>query len=282
MAQLPNLPTKTMGGKQMWADVYLYGGWRIQRHVVTQHCRLLDAGDVRQAWGTEADCIVALEQARKSGRASLHSKRLCILIHGYLRAKESFASLQSRLENEGFEVYAINYPSSWHDLNLLTTNTAALIKRVSRDFEQVNIVTHSMGGIIARKALSASPPKGNGRLVMLAPPNQGAHMADLLLSWWPSQHVTGPAGKELVTKASSFARNAGAPSCPFLIIAGGRGDNTGYNPALPGDDDGVVSVQETQLAGATEHVVVPALHTFLMNNDEAIQKTVDFLQGRTL
>lgn len=278
MAQLPNLPAKTLGGKQMWADLYLYGGWRVQRHVVTQHCRLLDEGDVRRAWGTEAQCEAALESSRKDGRAKLRSSKLCILIHGYLRAKDSLNAMKLALEKAGFEVYAINYPSSWQELGTLASSTSTLLQRVSRDFEEVNVVTHSMGGIIARKVLAGSPLKGNGRLVMLAPPNQGAHMADLLLSWWPSQHIAGPAGKELVTQASSFARNAGTPGCPFLVIAGGRGDDSGYNPALPGDDDGVVSVQETQLEGATAHVVVPALHTFLMNNEEAIRRTVGFLQ----
>lgn len=282
LAQSPiNVPTPTLGGKQFWGDVYLFGGWRIQRNVFTQHCRLLDANDVRRAWGTQEHCEATLANARTEGRAKLHSKKLCLLIHGYLRAKDSFASMQRALEAAGFEVYAVNYPSAQYRLEALSDDTAALLTRVSADFDQVNIVTHSMGGIIARRITSESPLKGGGRLVMLAPPNQGARMADLLLSWWPSQYVTGPAGKQLVTQASALVHSAGNPQSPFAIITGGRGDASGYNPAIPGDDDGVVAVEETRLDGAAEQHVVPALHTFIMNNDEAITLTKDFLMRGT-
>ncbi|MGQ9575532.1 MAG: hypothetical protein ACUVUC_09450 [Thermoguttaceae bacterium] len=31
----------TLGGKQFWADELLFHQWRIQRNVLTGHCRLL-------------------------------------------------------------------------------------------------------------------------------------------------------------------------------------------------------------------------------------------------
>jgi len=279
MAQRPlNIPTPTLGGKQFWGDVYLYGGWRIQQNVLTQGHRLLDARDLRRAWGTLAHCEAALAEARAAGKAVLRSTRVCVLIHGYLRSKDSLRTMAEALRAAGFEVYSINYPSSQLSLEVLCTDTARLVARVSEDFEQVNVVTHSMGGIVARGALSDAPLKGGGRMVMLAPPNQGARMAELLLTWWPSQYISGPAGKELATSAEAFARRAGTPKSPFMIIAGGRGDDAGYNSALPGDDDGVVSVAETHLDGAAEEHAVLGLHTFIMNAPEAIALTRRFLE----
>ena len=38
----PNLPLPTLGGMQFWGDVTHRAGWRVQRHVVTGHHRLLD------------------------------------------------------------------------------------------------------------------------------------------------------------------------------------------------------------------------------------------------
>ena len=38
----PNLPIRTLGGRQFWADVDWFAGWRIQEHVWTGHHRLLD------------------------------------------------------------------------------------------------------------------------------------------------------------------------------------------------------------------------------------------------
>lgn len=279
MAQRPlNVPTQTLGGKQFWGDVYLYGGWRIQENVFTGHHRLLDPRDVRRAWGTRAQCEAVLMEARNAGTAMLASPRLCLLIHGYLRSKDSLSKLKLALEAEGFTVYAINYPSTQFDLDTLCRRTESLLAQVSNDFVQVNVVTHSMGGIIARGILSAAPLKGGGRLVMLAPPNQGARMADLLLAWWPSKYISGPAGKELATDAWAFARRAGIPASPYAIIAGGRGNDEGYNPAIPGDDDGIVGVDETRLAGAAAWHRVNAAHTFIMDNEDAIRHVCAFLR----
>ena len=47
-----------------------------------------------------------------------------------------------------------------------------------------------------------------------------------------------------------------APNDP----SGGLGNNVGMNPLLPGDDDGLVTVQSTRLAGAADFLVLPVVH----------------------
>ena len=60
----PNIAMPTLGGKVFWGDNFIYAGWRIQENVVTGHHRLLDPGDVRQAWGTYAQCLAVLSEIR--------------------------------------------------------------------------------------------------------------------------------------------------------------------------------------------------------------------------
>ncbi|MEZ5950005.1 MAG: hypothetical protein R3C12_12485 [Planctomycetaceae bacterium] len=69
---------------------------------------------------------------------------------------------------------------------------------------------------------------------------------------------------------------------PFGIIAGGRGGHTwGFNPLLPGDDDGTVTVASTRLDGASDFLLVPTLHMGLMRYPVAMQAIVNFLdKGR--
>jgi pimeloyl-ACP methyl ester carboxylesterase len=278
-AQLPNVPTPTLGGKQFWGDAYIYGGWRIQQNVYTGHHRLLDAKDVRRAWGSYEACAARLEEAKAAGKARLSSTRLCVLVHGYLRSKDSMAPLQEALEAAGYEVYAINYPSTDADIAALSDQVRQVIDRAQCDFEEVNLVTHSLGGLIARRILNSDSPPKIRTLVMLGPPSQGAVLADLLLEWWPSEIVLGPAGKELGKDAKDFAANAGTPPIPFGIIAGGKGDDKGWNPLIPGDDDGVVAVEDTRLEGAAGFVVVRSLHTFMMKNPDLIRQTLAFLEA---
>jgi hypothetical protein len=50
----PNMPWKTMGGKVFWNTLSERYGWRLQQNVFTEHYRILDPEDIRQAWGTDA------------------------------------------------------------------------------------------------------------------------------------------------------------------------------------------------------------------------------------
>ena len=60
-------------------------------------------------------------------------------------------------------------------------------------------------------------------------------------------------------------------------MAGGKGDNNGYNPLIPGDDDAVVTVESTKLPGARDFRVLPVLHTFFMDDKRAQELTLHFL-----
>jgi hypothetical protein len=85
-------------------------------------------------------------------------------------------------------------------------------------------------------------------------------------------------GLQLGVGWETLAQKLSIPSVEFGIIAGGKGDGIGYNPLLEGDDDLVVTVEETRIPGARDFLVVPALHTFMMD-DETIQKsTLKFLE----
>ena len=56
-----NIRTRTLGGKQFWTDYLVQHEWRIQRHVVSNHYRLLNDDNHRHAWGTFIQCKKSLE-----------------------------------------------------------------------------------------------------------------------------------------------------------------------------------------------------------------------------
>jgi hypothetical protein len=68
-----------------------------------------------------------------------------------------------------------------------------------------------------------------------------------------------------------LAPRLATPRCEFGIIAGGLGNEGGYNPLIPGDDDMVVGVSETRLAGARDFRVLPVIHADMMDVP-AVQK----------
>jgi pimeloyl-ACP methyl ester carboxylesterase len=272
------VPLPTFGGKQIWADEYVFRGYRIQGNVVTGHHRLLGPRNSRLTWGTYDECMERFEYLR--AERDLHRKgdHLVLLLHGIFRAKEAFNPMRRALHGAGFEAEAINYPSTQATIESHADQLERLLGNVT-DVERVSFVTHSMGGLVARELLArdASWRKAIevNRLVMIATPNQGALLADHLLPLWAFRRIAGPAAAQLTT---DYVPELPPPDVPFGIIAGAKGDGKGYNPLLPGDDDLTVALESTHLAGAEDTLVVQAIHTFIMQNPHVIRATVHYLR----
>jgi pimeloyl-ACP methyl ester carboxylesterase len=277
----PNIPLPTLGGKQLWADTYIYAGWRIQQNVVTSHFRLLDDKDVRRAWGEEAACRAEFDRLRTELMITVPSRHAVFLLHGIGRSKETFEKMSEVLSEQGYTVVAVNYPSTRRPLEAHANQLAGLLEGLE-DTDTVSFVTHSMGGIVLRAYFGGDNvwPENlkMGRTVMLGPPNKGSTLAALIKSF-PFDLVYGESGEELAqTDLSQFP----SPEMPFAVIAGGLSDGAGYNPLIDGDDDGVVTVSEAYLEGVAAFMVIDQLHSFLASDERAIAATLAFLQGGEL
>ena len=286
LPELPkfNIDSKTLGGMQFWGDVAFFRGWRIQHNVFTSHYRLLDPDDVRRAWGTLEECRQALEKFKRQQNLPPMSGKAAILIHGIVRTSKSFRAMSQRLQDDGYTVVGFDYPSTRVNI----AESAAYLKQVLDSLEgidQVDIVVHSMGGLLVRTYLLEQNENRDPRLhrmVMLGVPNRGARLANMLQKNLLYQWIYGPAGQQLVEEAEGFIASLPVPDFAFAVIAGGRGTPYGWNPLIPGDDDGTVTVECTRLPGAADFLVLPVTHTFMMNDPEVIDATLRFFNTGSL
>lgn len=274
-----NFPFPTLGGKQIWADIFIRDGWRIQHNVLSGHCRLLDRNNIRRAWGTPEQCRERFETLFRQGNAMPGNEHLVMLVHGLGRSAGAFTVLEDSLRRDGYATANVNYPST----RLGIAEHADNLERIIESLEGVttiSFVTHSLGGLVVRNLLAR---KGGWRdritvhrLVMIAPPNRGSQIADRLKGLPAFRWLTGESGQGLTTEAAAVLP---VPDIEFGIIAGGRGNGNGFNPLLPGDNDGLVTVAETALDGARDFMLVRTTHGLVDDHPQTIDATLAFLRS---
>lgn len=274
---LEELEMKTLGGRQFWGDVQFFDRWRIQRNVFTGHYRLLDEHDWRHASGTLEDCQQKLAEIRRERNLPPMSGHGVILLHGIIRSSKSIYTVADQLRTDGFTAFPMEYPSTQISIPDAAEQLDSVIKNLE-GIEQISLVGHSMGGLIIRAWFAKHHDPRIQRVVMMGTPNYGAEMADLLRRNILFRTVLGRAGQQLVTDTQGLIPTLPTPPCEFAVIAGGLGNGRGWNPLIPGDDDGTVTVASVRLAGAADSSVVPVLHHALLGNREVSQQIARFLK----
>lgn len=266
-----NLPVRTAGGLQFWGDRRWDGGWRIQENVLTGRCRLLAPDQVRHAWGRFATCQVALEERRLAGVVPVTGGHLVILVHGLLRSHGCLDAIGDALEDRGFAVARISYPSSRQPLAAHAARLREILAEV-RGVERVSFVSHSLGALVVRAALAEPQAEwpALGRAVFCFPPNQGSTLADAWSGRWLYRALMGPVGQEVTTMQASAIP---LPTLPFAVIAG----IAGRNRQIPGPNDGTVGLGETWLPGAERWQVFAVRHTRGMRDPAVITAVTGYL-----
>ncbi len=267
----PNMKFPTLGGKQLWGDVFVSCGWRIQQGVFNDHHRLLNPQDRRMAWGSFEECRVAFEGERLERGLRPQSAHALVLLHGLIRAKEAMSALGATFDKAGYEVLNVNYPSTRAGIEAHADQVERLLDQ-TWGIDTVSFVTHSLGGIVARTLLSRCGREGGWRerarvhrLLMIFPPNQGASKAERWKSFALARAVWGPPLEELTPES---APNIPIPPCHFAIIAGAR--------------DRTVTLDEAALPGADAFRVIDAEHTFGMKHPEVVEAALRYINGGDL
>jgi len=202
-----------------------------------------------------------------------------LLLHGLSRSRFSMYFLGAYLQDQGFKVLNIGYPSTKYPIEQLVKNVAEQIKKGGiESANKIHFVTHSLGGIITRLYLKENQPENLGRVVMLSPPNQGSELTDSLKNNVLYQWITGPAGQQLGTEPSSMPNQLGTVNFELGVITGNTFDPV-FSHLIPGDNDGKVSVKRAQVEGMKDFLVVSHSHSFIMNSRFVREQIVYFLDN---
>ncbi len=204
-----------------------------------------------------------------------------IVLHGMGRTERSMSKIEDRLQDEGYLVWNQGYASRSESIEVLSAIAIGegLEFCAHKQAEKVNFVTHSLGGILVRFYLQDGKIEKLGRIVMLAPPNQGSEVVDALDEYSFYSYAMGPAGMVLGTGPDSLPNQLQPIAGEIGVIAGNFTSDPWFSPIIPGADDGKVSVERAQLAEMQDFLVVESGHTFIMRDAEVIDQIVYFLRA---
>jgi len=203
-----------------------------------------------------------------------------VLLHGIARTYRSMGSLARFLRSQGYEVLNVGYPSTRLPLEDLIDHINEEVTGFNADPGiKIHFVGYSLGGLMARGVIGRHRPSNLGRVVQLAPPNQGSEVADFWKNIFIFKWIFGPAGQDLGAEAQSFSRILGPVDFELGVIAGNRPWDWFSAAMIPGPNDGKVSVESTKVAGMADHIVIPTSHTFIIYNRRAWRQTLHFLQS---
>jgi hypothetical protein len=171
--------------------------------------------------------------------------------------------LARKLRQANYAICQWGYPSTRRTIAFHAANLRYEVDCLAEEgqFERVHFVTHSMGSIIVRQAFQADHPLIVGRIVMLAPPNAGSHVARA------GAAIIGrfcPVLRELSTRPDSYVNRLGPSSlCEVGVVAA--------------SNDWVVRRSNTHLCTQRDHIVVPGDHVRLPLLRTSAEQTLHFL-----
>ena len=204
-----------------------------------------------------------------------------VLLHGLARTPRAMTALEAELMENGYRVANVSYPSREYPIEELAPMAVGEGLERCAAARRIHFVTHSLGGILVRYYYADHDVDRVGRVVMLAPPNQGSKVADALRNVPGFDWLNGPAGSQLGKGEDSLPLSLGTPDFEFAVIAGNRSIDPVSSAILENPDDGKVSVEDTKLDGMSDFRVVEVSHAFIMQNDEVIELVLRFLRTGT-
>jgi pimeloyl-ACP methyl ester carboxylesterase len=199
-----------------------------------------------------------------------------ILVHGLWMSGHEMWTLGRYLETEfGYRCHRLPYHSVTASLAENVSRLRGCLQRLQG--ETAHLVAHSLGGVVVMEMLGGYEPPWIGRVVLLGSPLQGSSAARQVARWPGGRHLLGETVMDALLDERRLSWRGRAE---IGVIAGdvplGMGRLAGL---LEGPNDGTVAVQETQLPGARDQLVMHVTHFAMLFSRAVAVQVAGFLRS---
>jgi len=265
-----------------WSDAAIRHDWRLQQRPRDGRHRILDPRDTVVCQGSGDECLAAFAALQADGTIPPMEGPAVIVLHGLGEGRSSMRPIANHLRKTlDATVLLFGYASTAATIEAHGRSLDAVVDSLPPS-ARISFVGHSLGNLVVRRWMSLADDGDLDRvdrMVMLGPPNRGSDLARQVGGVGVLAAFAEGAARDLVVDWPQVEPQLAMPPCEFGIVAGGRGDGSGFSPLLDGDDDAIVRVEETRLEGAGDFLLVPVHHAAMLRDDRVKRATERFLKS---
>ena len=204
------------------------------------------------------------------------------ILHGYGGSLVQMDKIYTGLKHEGYITENYTYPGFKECIDSIGHDLYVKIKH--ENYDSVSFVTHSMGALVVRSMYKYLEPTDHFpyifRFVMLAPPNKGTEIADFF-SNSSLKSFLGPNVALMRTDTNSYVLKLPIPTCEVGLIVGVKGSKPWFNPFMPDDNDGTVTMKRAILGNEKEIITVKSMHILMPLKKKVIALVLRFMKTGT-
>lgn len=197
-----------------------------------------------------------------------------VLVHGLWLHGIALMAQRHWLTHQGFYVRIFSYPSVRRSLNANGRALASYISKIPG--ETINLVGHSLGGLVILNMLAQTTDPRIRRVVLLGSPCGGSHCASVLLRKPGLSTIVGRSLRDALMQ-----NHWKIPADVEIgVLAGNRSVGLGrIIPGLPSPNDGTVSVKETRFSASRDSIVLPVSHSEMLVSKSCVRQVASFLEN---
>lgn len=197
-----------------------------------------------------------------------------VMIHGLLLRGLYMYKTGKFLARNGYTVFIYDYFTTRKNIAAHGADFEKYIENIASENPslKINIVTHSLGGIITRETLGRIDSKNSilkdriKRIVMLAPPNRGSDMAEMIIRRFPFLGKIIKPLPELSSSPEAYVMKTYIPS----------DYETGI---IAASHDRKVSEKSTHLESEKDHILIISGHSLIIYSAQAQKAILNFLEN---